>query len=61
MHRMDSRFRGNDAVRRYQHITLDRTHRWEAAENCGSIPGKGDLGMRISKARKSLPLLSILL
>ncbi|MFM2448788.1 MAG: hypothetical protein RIS44_1238 [Pseudomonadota bacterium] len=25
MHRLDSRLRGNDAGRRYQHITLNRT------------------------------------
>jgi hypothetical protein len=35
--------------------------RWDAAENCGSIPDKGDLGTQTSKVRKSLPLLSILL
>ena len=42
MYRLDSRFRGNDAGRRYQYITLNRTRRWDAAENCGSIPHKGD-------------------
>ena len=37
MHRLDSRFRGNDAGRLYRHITLNRTLKDEDTPKVGAL------------------------